>query len=137
MANCPNQTTCTTVTEQIGYLFVTPVICLLGMCFNILILIIFSKSSFRTQMTSSLVTYLTGLTVVDLFNSLINWITIGVYSLHWCKINGYLVCIQCLWEVHMVIFWAHVHNKQCLDNITLNNTKIPISFQHRWWCNWP
>ena len=68
---CEEQTTCSTVIEKIGYLFVLPVICLLGVCFNTIILMIFAQSSFRTQMTPSLVIYLTGLTITDLINSLI------------------------------------------------------------------
>ena len=71
MTNRSEQETCSTITEEIGYLFVIPTISLYGIVFNTIILIIFSKSSFRAQMTPSLVIYLIGLTIADLINSLI------------------------------------------------------------------
>ena len=71
MTNRSEQETCSTITEEIGYLLVTPTICLYGIVFNTIILIIFSKSSFRAQMTPSLVMYPIGLTIADLMNSLI------------------------------------------------------------------
>ena len=71
MTNRSEQEICSTVTEEIGYLLVIPTICLYGIVFNTIILISFSKSSFRVQMTPSLVIYLIGLTIADLINSLI------------------------------------------------------------------
>ena len=64
-------TTCSSKTEQIGYLYIIPSICCLGICFNTLVLLVFHRFSFRTQMTPSLIIYLTGLTIADLFNTLV------------------------------------------------------------------
>ena len=69
--SCRNYPTCSSITEQIGYLYIIPAICCLGICFNTLVLLLFQRTSFRTQMTPSLVIYLTGLTVADLFNALV------------------------------------------------------------------
>ena len=62
---------CTTVTEKIGYLGMIPIICGLGVCFNCIILCVFTKPAFRLQMTSSTLTYLTGLAIVDLLTALL------------------------------------------------------------------
>ena len=63
--------TCSSLTEEIGYLYVIPIICSFGICSNALVLVVFNKSSFRAQMTPSLVIYLTGLTIVDFFNAVV------------------------------------------------------------------
>ena len=69
--SCRNYPTCSSITEQIGYLYIIPAICCLGICFNTLVLLVFQRTSFRTQMTPSLMIYLTGLTIADLFNALV------------------------------------------------------------------
>ena len=71
-------TTFSSTTEQIGYLYIIPAICCLGICFNTLVLLVFHRSSFRKQMTPSLVIYLTGLTIADLFNALVASATFGL-----------------------------------------------------------
>ena len=62
---------CSSVTEKIGYVVMIPIICSLGVCFNIIILCVFLKTSFRGQMTSSTLTYLTGLAIADLLTALL------------------------------------------------------------------
>ena len=73
MSDCKEYITCTSLTEQIGYLIIIPIICTFGILFNTLVLLVFCKASFRSQMTPSLLTYLAGLTTVDLVNSLIGF----------------------------------------------------------------
>ena len=62
---------CSTMTEKIGYMVAIPTICSLGVCFNIIILCVFLRPSFRTQITTSTLTYLTGLAVADFFTALL------------------------------------------------------------------
>ena len=60
---------CSTITEQIGYLGMIPIICSLGIVFNCIILFVFTKSTFRSQMTASTLSYLTGLAIADLLTA--------------------------------------------------------------------
>ena len=85
MSECDEHEVCTTITEKIGYLGMIPIIGGLAVCFNCIILCVFTKSAFRSQMTSSTLTYLTGLAIADLFTALlilpIGFVH-GTYSTH-------------------------------------------------------
>ncbi len=72
MGNCTEDyLVCSSLTEEIGYMYIIPVICSFGVVCNIIILIVFFKPSFRSHMTSSTLTYLTGLAVADLLTAFV------------------------------------------------------------------
>ncbi len=71
MSQCEPYELCSSLTEWIGYVYVIPAICAAGVCFNVVVLIIFLKPSFRSQMTSSTLTYLLGLAIADLLTALL------------------------------------------------------------------
>lgn len=62
---------CSTTVEEIGYLYLIPITCGLGVVFNIINLCVFFKSSFKTQMPASILTYLKGLAIADLLSALL------------------------------------------------------------------
>ena len=65
MNNCSNYDVCTSKIEEVGYLYILPCICGIGIFSNSLILFVFSKSQFNSKMTSSTLTYLTALALAD------------------------------------------------------------------------
>ena len=68
---CPNISTCTTTVEEVGYIYMNTIICCVGVCFNIVILSVFLRPSFKVHMTSSMLTYLTALAIADLLAALV------------------------------------------------------------------
>ena len=65
MANCNDVGRCSTTAEKVVYIYIIPVICSLGVIFNILVLLVFSRSNFQARIGSSTLTYLRGLAVAD------------------------------------------------------------------------
>ena len=72
MENCNITLRCSTMEEYVGYVYIIPFICSLGVIFNILVLFVFSQSSFQARIGSSTLTYLTGLAVADGMASLVS-----------------------------------------------------------------
>ena len=71
MENCTIAEKCPTTIEFIGYSYILPSICGLGTLFNLINLIIFQRSSFKSKVASCIWVYLTGLAVADGFAALI------------------------------------------------------------------
>ena len=66
MRNCSTYyETCSDKVEEIGFLDVFTTVCVIEIIFNCLIFYVFSKSEFNSKMTSSTLTYLTGLALAD------------------------------------------------------------------------
>ena len=65
MNNCSNYEVCTSKVEEVGYLYILPCICGIGIVSNSLVLFVFSKSQFNSKMTSSTLIYLTALALAD------------------------------------------------------------------------
>ena len=67
MENCSDVDVgrCSTTIEFIFYIYIIPVICSLGIVFNVLVLLVFSRSNFQARIGSSTLTYLRGLAVAD------------------------------------------------------------------------
>ena len=68
MSNC-TYIVCSSIFEKIGYMGLLPVTCVLGVCFNVTILLIFLKPSFKSHMIPSTLIYLIGLAIADLHSS--------------------------------------------------------------------
>ena len=65
MENCTDVGRCSTAIEYIGYIYILPFICSLGVIFNILVLLVFARSNFQARIGPSTLSYLRGLAVAD------------------------------------------------------------------------
>ena len=125
MNNCSNYEVCTSKIEEVGYLYILPCICGIGIFSNSLILFVFSNSQFNSKMTSSTLTYLTALALADGLSCLFTLPETFIRCVD--AVNKNVQQFYNFYEeyVYYPVLWSSCNNK-CLDYTCPHSGKIHI-----------